>query len=104
MTDIQILGRMTGETDMALLEALLQESEERLLALTGRTTLPAVMGPAKRSWAVVAYNRMGMEGETSRTEAGISSAFAEIPADISQTVQRYRLARVGGKYHESTED
>jgi len=103
MTDIQILGRLTGETDVLLLEALLQESEARLLALTGRTTLPAVMAPAKRSWAVIAYNRLGMEGESSRSEAGISSAFIDIPADILSTIQRYRLARVGGKYHETAE-
>lgn len=101
MTDLQIVKTMTGETDEALLNVLLQEAEERLLNETGRAVLPDGLATTKRSWAIVAYNRLSMEGETSRSEAGISSAFAEIPADIQNAIYRYRLARVGGKYHDS---
>lgn len=101
MTDLQIVKTMTGESDEALLNVLLQEAEERLLNETGRTVLPPGMAVAKRSWAVVAYNRLSMEGESSRSEAGISSAFVDIPADIQNAIRRYRLARVGGRYHDS---
>lgn len=101
MTDLQIVKTMTGETDEALLNVLLQEAEERLLNETGREVLPDGLATTKRAWAIVAYNRLSMEGESSRSEAGISSAFVEIPADIMRAIHRYRLARVGGRYHDS---
>lgn len=97
MNDIEMLQTLTGEKDTGLLAILLVEAEERLLAATRRTDLISALKTAARSWALVAYNRLGMEGEVSRSEAGISSSFAEIPADIAETIRTYRLARTGGR-------
>lgn len=104
MEDLQILKGVTGCQDETLLAALLQTAEEELLALTNRTELIDRLKPAKRKWALIAYNRMGTEGETSRSEGGISSAFSDIPADIKSVVDSCRIARVGGHAHEKSTD
>lgn len=104
MTDVEMLKKLTGESDVSLLSALLQEAEEKVLSLTNRKKMIYPLKPAVREWAKVAYNRMGTEGETSRSGGGISSAFAEIPKDIEQAIKRYRLGRVNGHAHEKESD
>lgn len=104
MTDLEILKTLTGEENEGLLTVLLQEAGERILSETRRTVMIQPLRSAVRSWALIAYNRMGAEGETSRTEAGISSSFAEIPKDIQDTIMNYRLARAGGKAHEAVQE
>ena len=101
MTDLEMLKKLTGEDDEELLTLLLQMSEEKTLALANRTRMIYPLRPAVRDWAVVAYNRLGTEGETSRSEGGISSAF---PEDISQAIKNYRLGRVRGHAYEKKPD
>ena len=46
MTNLEIIQKLTGCTDTALLEVLLQEATETVLALTGRThMIDALNGP-----------------------------------------------------------
>ena len=104
MTDIEMLKKITGESDEELLSILLQMAEEKVLALTNRSKTICPLRPAVRDWANVAYNRLGMEGETSRSGGGISSAFAEIPKDIEQAIKKYRLGRVSGHAYEKKPD
>lgn len=104
MTDVEMLGKITGESDAELLSLLLTLAEEKVLSLANRTKMIYPLKPAVRDWAVVAYNRLGMQGETSRSEGGISSAFAEIPKDIDQMIKRYRLGRVCGHAYEKKPD
>lgn len=100
MEDLQYMRTMTGCQDEILLAALLETAESELLALTNRTTLIDRLKPAKRKWALIAYNRMGTEGETSRSGGGISASFVEIPAEIKSVVEQCRIARVGGHAYE----
>lgn len=102
--DVSILKKLTGESDEELLSLLLIMAEEKLLELTNRTKMIPKLTAAKRDWAVIAYNRLGMEGEGSRSQGGISSAFIDIPEDIAGAIKAARIARVGGKVHEKTED
>ena len=104
MSDLEYLKIMTGCDNTALLAALIEEAELRILAITGRTLLIQALVPAVRELALCAYNRMGSEGMSTRSdgEVGISSAFEDIPKTVEQAVARYRLARVGGAYHETT--
>lgn len=96
---------LTGESDEDLLTVLIEMATERVLSLTNRTTLVSGLKPAVTQWTIVAYNRIGMEGETSRSgEGGITSAFAEIPLDIQRMISQYRLARVCGKTYEAEEE
>lgn len=102
--DVSILKKLTGESDEELLSLLLLMAEERLLELTNRTKMTTKLTSAKRNWAVIAYNRLGMEGEGSRSQGGISSAFIEIPEEIMGAIKAFRIARVGGRVHEKAEN
>ena len=104
MTDLEMLKKITGESDEELLSLLLTMTEEKVLSLANRSKIIFPLKPAVRDWAVVAYNRLGMQGETSRSEGGISSAFAEIPKEIDETIKRYRLGRVCGHAYEKKSD
>ena len=44
---------------------------------------------------------LGTEGEKSRSEGGESYTFEDAPKQIYDTLNRYRLARVGGKTYEA---
>ncbi len=102
--DVSILKKLTGESDEELLSLLLLMAEQRLLELTNRSKMTSKLTSTKRNWAVIAYNHLGMEGEGSRSQGGISSAFIDIPEDIAGAIKAARIARVGGKVHEKTED
>lgn len=102
--DVNILKKLTGESDEELLSLLLLMAEQRLLELTNRSKMTSKLTSTKRNWAVIAYNHLGMEGEGSRSQGGISSAFIDIPEDIAGAIKAARIARVGGKVHEKTED
>lgn len=96
MTDIEKLQRLTGEDDTDVLALLLEQAENRILAYTNRSYLTAMLEQVKIDWAVIAYNRLGTEGETSRSEGGISSSFEEIPDSIRKAMNNNRLAKVAG--------
>lgn len=101
MTDIEKIKTLTGETDETLLELLLEDAKAFVLSYTNRTVmLPALEKPV-RDLAVIALNRMGTEGESSRNGAGESYNFDNAPKQIYDILNRYRLARVGGKVHEA---
>lgn len=104
MEDLEYLTTMTGSQDTTLLAKLLQIAEEEILALTNRTVLIDRLKPCVRKWALIAYNRMGTEGESSRTEGGISAGFIEIPAEIKSVIEQCRIARVGGHAYEKESD
>ena len=100
MTELERMKKLTGETDEELLAILLADAEEFVLAYTGRTKIPDGLWKSVRDLAVIALNRIGTEGETGRSEAGESYSFDNAPPQILSVLNRYRLARVGGKTHE----
>lgn len=78
LDDLDILKKKTGCQDEELLEILLQEAEEKVLAYTNRTRLiPQLKNPA-RELALIAYNRMGTEGESGRSDGGESYSFQDM--------------------------
>lgn len=101
MTDVEKLKKLTGETDEDLLKLLLEEAEAFVLSYTNRTRIVTGLEKAVRDLAVVALNRMGTEGENSRSEGGESYSFDNAPKHIYDVLNRYRLARVGGVVHET---
>ncbi|MDO4647427.1 MAG: phage head-tail connector protein [Eubacteriales bacterium] len=101
MTELEKLKKLTGEKDETLLELLLKDAEEYVLAYTGRTKLCSGLKKTVRDLAVISYNRMGTEGEEGRSEGGERYTFDKAPKHIYDTLNRYRLARIGGKYHEA---
>ena len=99
--DIERVQTLTGETDEDLIEILLDDAEAFVLSYTNRTRLKTGLEKAVRDLAVIALNRMGTEGEKSRSEGGESYTFDDAPKQIYDTLNRYRLARVGGKTYEA---
>lgn len=98
------LKLLTGadESNFELLSLLLELAEEHILAETNRSVMIPQLKQAQLDLAVIAYNRMGTEGETSRSEGGISTSFADMPDKIKSVLERYRLVRCGGHAYEKT--
>lgn len=101
MTELEKLKTLTGESDEMLLSLLLEEATAFVLAYTNRTKLVSGLDKAVRDLAVIAMNRIGTEGETGRTGAGESYSFDNAPKQIYDILNRYRLARIGGKTYET---
>ena len=99
--DIERVQTLTGEKDEDLIEILLDDAEAFVLSYTNRTRLKTGLEKAVRDLAVIALNRMGTEGEKSRSEGGESYTFDDAPNQIYDTLNRNRLARVGGKIYEA---
>ena len=68
MTEIEKLKKLTGESNEELLSLLLNDAEEFVLAQTNRSKLIPQLQKPVRDLAVIAYNRRGTEGESSRSE------------------------------------
>lgn len=101
MTDIEKLKKLTGESDDILLSLLLEEATAFVLSYTGRTKIVTGLEKAVRDLAVIALNRIGTEGEASRSGGGESYSFDNAPKHVYDTLDRYRLARIGGKTYEA---
>ena len=76
MTELEKLIKLTDETDEDLLKLLLEDAEEFVISYTNRSEMTEKLRKPVRDLAVIAYNRMGTQGEN-------------------------RLARVGGKVYEA---
>lgn len=99
---IEKLLKLSGEKDEELLEILIEDAEAFVLSYTNRTKMIPGLEKPMRDLVVVALNRMGTEGESSRSDGGESYSFDSAPKQIYDVLNRYRLARVGGKTHENT--
>lgn len=82
------------EAEDELLNALLTGAEDSLLTLTKRQSLPEEMHSLLIRLALVRFNRLGMEGETSRREGSLSVSAEDIPKDLMREIRAYRLAEV----------
>lgn len=101
MNDLEQLKKLTGEKDEELLTVVLDGAKSECLLFMNRSKIPKAVNPAVIRLAVVRYNQLGTEGETSRSEAGINSSFVDMPENVKEILKRYRLARVGGKTFEA---
>lgn len=97
---LQVL--LPDESDTNLLTQLIEDAEAEVLAYTGRTVLPTGLIRTVGDLAVINYNRLGTQGESARTEGGEGYTFETMPARVVSILNRYRLARTGGVYHEQT--
>lgn len=93
MTALETLKIRLGISDEkkdGLLAVLLGSAEDTILDVIGREELPARLVSVQTELAVIAYNRQGAEGETARSEGGISRSFVpELPPDMQKRLQNY---------------
>lgn len=101
MDNIEKLQVLTGEKDGVILTVLLEDAEQFVLSYTNRTRMIPQLDKTVRELALIAYNRLGTEGESSRNAAGESYSFDNAPKQTYDILNRYRLARVGGRVYET---
>ena len=100
-TPEEVIAALTGCKNTDLIAIVLEAAEQTILSLTNRTKLISSLEAARRDLAVVMINRLGTEGESSRSEGGISVSFEEMPKAIQATIETYRLVRVCGHAFEA---
>lgn len=81
------------------LELLLMDSLYLILDFTGRELedekIPASFYVYAKQLAIISWNKEGMEGETSRSEGGVSQTFVKgIPEEIQSALIKYRRGSV----------
>jgi len=102
---LQRLRILTDREDAdELFEQLLEDAENTALSFMHRTTLPEALITSVGDAALVAYNRLGTEGESGRSEAGESYSFIELPDRFYKQWKTYRLARVSSNAYENKQD
>ena len=92
MTQLEkIKIRIGSDVDDNLLEILLEDAEYEILDYTNRTELLPKMEGLQRELAIEYYNRQGSEGETSRSEGGVSVSYStDIPEKMKSRLSAYR--------------
>ena len=99
MNESDLLGRLrrrlpeSAAAEDALLCDLLADAHALILSYTNRTELPDALIPALLRLATMLFNRLGMEGESSRTEGSVSMTVDSLPAEILSQITPYRLMR-----------
>lgn len=92
------------EWDEDLMDQLVEDAGDWVLAYCNRSSLPDMLIRTIGDLATIAFNRLGAEGDKSRSEAGESYTFETAPAHIFKILDKYRIARVGGHAHETQTD
>ena len=82
---VSALSTRLENVNNALLTELVKESIAQVLDYTGQKKLVGSMDIYVKKLAVINYNRLGIEGETQRSEGGITNYLETgIPKDIRQ--------------------
>ena len=78
------------------LNALLETATDIILVYIGLDELPQRLESVVVQYAVILYNQMGAEGETSRSQGGVSQSFInDLPPAMLRRLQNYpRKVRV----------
>lgn len=93
-----------NEVDDNLLTDLLDRAKYEILDYTKRDVLNQRMESLQLELAVIYYNRMGSEGEASRSEGGISVNYNnDIPENILRRLKSFRRLRAVGLANENKE-
>ena len=89
------LPEIKNEEQDDLLLALLQDAASLICNYTWQPSVPDGLHNAQVRIAVMLYNRLGAEGEKSRTEGDVTRSFDLLPPDLVREMQSHRLARTG---------
>ncbi len=78
---------------------LIEDAVVLILDYTNQDEMQNSMWLYARQLATISHNRESTEGESSRSEGGISQSFVEdIPLNIQRGLNRYRLGKVVSFY------
>ena len=90
---LRLMRRLPEAQDEALLQDLLDEAGDFIRAYTGRKEVPAALESAQVQLAAVLYNRLGMEGETRRSEGSVERTAEGVPEALRRQLNPFRLAK-----------
>lgn len=77
-----------------LLTELLEEAKDSILDHTKRSVFIDALIPLQLKQAIYLYNALGSEGESSRSEGGISVSYqTDIPESIKSRLNAYRVLK-----------
>lgn len=89
------LGIITTDKD-ALLTDLVEDAETYVKGYTGQAEVPALCIPVVIYLAAGAYNQLGLEGEKSHSEGGVSISLEALPTHLRRLLDAHRIGKVGG--------
>lgn len=84
---------LEGAEHDELLCDLLADAHALMLTYMNRTELPEALIPALLRLSCMLYNRLGMEGESHRSEGSLSMTVDSLPQEIIAQLTPYRLMR-----------
>lgn len=82
-------GALVPEADKEFVLQALADAENAVCDLTGRETVPPRLLDVQVELALIAYNKRGAEGESSRSEGGISRSFEGLPPLMLARLKNY---------------
>ena len=91
-TFVTLLGGGTPP-DAGLIDALLAQADGLIRGYLFRDAVPEGLDAARAMLALILYNRMGVEGESSRKEGDVNSIFETMPEAVRLTLRPWRMAR-----------
>lgn len=83
-----IVGIDSSEQD-GLIAVLLADAADAVCDYIGRESVPERLASVQVQLAVIAYNKRGAEGESSRSEGGISQSFDGLPPELLARLKNY---------------
>lgn len=87
---LKIKLELTDDSKDELLSVLLSDAKDTVLDLIGRDIVPPRLQSVVVELAKIAYNRMGAEGESSRSEGGASFSFIDdLPEPYRSRLKNY---------------
>lgn len=87
------LPEIAGDSQDALLTALLDDAGALISALTWRGEVPEALESAQIRLSVVLYGRVGIEGERAHTEGEVSRVLDDLPELLRREILSYRVAK-----------
>lgn len=97
MTQLEKIKIRIPDANDDLLNQFLEDAEADILDYTNRNVLLPKMEGLQRELAIIYYNRLGSEGESSRSEGGISVSYiTDIPENIKSRLNSFRRLKAVG--------
>lgn len=85
--------RIPDAQDEQLLADLISEAADMICAYTLRESVPEKLNGAMLEIAVMLFNRMGMEGESSHGEGSVTRSMDSLPEHLRRQLNPWRLAK-----------
>lgn len=85
----KLIAGITDDSQDGLITALLSDAGDSVCDYIGRDEVPARLVSVQVQLAVMAYNKRGAEGESSRSEGGISQSFDGLPPELLARLKNY---------------